>query len=246
MKIKFKEMDIELSLEAKAIPSEVAKDVIDLFYNSILPRLADKYMPLPSKVKEPIKIPSFMQPQTERPVFRDRLPNNVVNLEELTVKQAVTEKALVRCPRCGQSHCVAVSADNKVYVLEKDFHAQEFVVIAEFDSFSSNGLISMCYKPNMDKFDYFTDLQSVNALTNKDFVVENHSEMFCPVCCESNSFIRWKEAYQKPIEFFEVENVCDVCGGDIIEKVSKQETIQQCECCGALRDNHLSLPYKKS
>ena len=55
MKIKLKEMDIELTLEAKVVPPEVAKEVINLFYTSLLPKLDGTYtqsQQLPDQVEK--------------------------------------------------------------------------------------------------------------------------------------------------------------------------------------------------
>lgn len=164
--------------------------------------------------------------------IRERIPNNVIDIKELDIKQAVTEKALVRCPKCGQAHCLAVNSGNKIYVMERDFNKNDFNTIAEFDSFTNKGFIGMCCKPETDKKAYFNDLQNVSVVSYDDFTVNNDTEIFCPVCCESDTFLNWKNAYENPLEYFETEHLCSVCGGEMITKMVKKQKINKCEKCG--------------
>ena len=164
--------------------------------------------------------------------IRERIPNNVIDIKELDIKQAITEKALVRCPNCGQAHCLAVHSGSKVYVMERSFDKNDFNTIAEFDSLTSKGFIGMCCKPETDKKAYFDDLQSVPVISYDDFALDNNTEVFCPVCCKSDSFLNWKNAYENPLEYFETEHLCDVCGGEVITKMVKKQKVNKCEICG--------------
>lgn len=179
-------------------------------------------------------------PRNDEFRIRERIPNNVVDVQTLDVKQAVTEKALVRCPHCGQAHCLAVNAGSKVYLMEKDLKENDFNIITEFDSLTSEDFANVCCNPDTDRLAYFNDLQNVEPfIDNNDFVVNNDSEVFCPVCCESDTFLNWKKAYETPLEFFETEHLCDVCGGETITKVVKKQKINKCEKCGH------ETPYKE-
>lgn len=171
-------------------------------------------------------------PRNDEFRIRERIPNNVVDVHTLDVKQAVTEKALVRCPHCGQAHCLAANAGSKIYMMERDFKADDFNIIAEFDSLTSEDFIGVCCKPDTDRLAYFQDLQNAETVNDSDFAVNNDSEIFCPVCCESDTFLNWKKAYETPLEFFETEHLCDVCGGETITKVVKKQKVNKCEKCG--------------
>lgn len=172
--------------------------------------------------------------------IRERIPNNIVDVKDLDVKQAITQKALVRCPNCGQAHCLAVNSGNKIYAMERDFNKNDFNIIAEFDSLTNDGFINMCCKEKTNKLDYFHDLQSVQIISYDDFAVNNDTEVFCPVCCNSSSFLDWKKAYDEPLSFFETEHLCDVCGGETVTKVIKKQKLNKCEKCGHVTD------YKES
>lgn len=164
--------------------------------------------------------------------IRERIPNNVVDIKELDIKQAITEKALVRCPNCGQAHCIAVHSGSRVYILEKDFNENEFNTIAEFDSLTSKGFTGMCCKQDTDREAYFNDLQSISVINHDDFALDNNTEVFCPVCCKSDTFLNWKNAYENPLDYFETEHLCDVCGGETVTKMIKKKKINKCEVCG--------------
>lgn len=183
---------------------------------------------------ESIQVESVQQNERIQEGFkiRERIPNKVIDVKDLNVKQAITEKALVRCPICGQAHCLAVNSGNKIYVMERDFNKDDFNIIAEFDSLTSDGFVNMCCKPETNKLDYFNDLQSVQIINYDDFAVDNNTEVFCPVCCNSSSFLDWKKAYDEPLSIFETEHLCDVCGGETITKVIKKQKVNKCEKCG--------------
>jgi DNA-directed RNA polymerase subunit RPC12/RpoP len=168
-------------------------------------------------------------------LVRDRLPNtSVIDPATLDVKKAVTEKALVRCPHCGQAHCLAISSGAKIYFMERDFHKNDFGIIAKFDSLTNKGFLGMCCKTDTNKLLYFKDLQDAALITQEDFAATDETEIFCPVCHQSESFYEWKNAYINPLDYFETEHICDVCGGETVVKpdaATKQKSIG-CETCG--------------
>ena len=139
-------------------------------------------------------------------LIRPRIPNNVVDTLDLNIKEAVIEEALVRCPHCGQAHCLAISSGSKIYFMERDFHKNEFGIIAKFDSLTNQGFLGMCCKADTDKLLYFLDLQDVALITQEDFAATDETEIFCPVCHQSESFYEWKNAYTNPLIYFETEH----------------------------------------
>lgn len=181
--------------------------------------------------------PTTVQQKTqERPPFRDRLPNNVVDVKELDIKQAVTEEALVRCPHCGQAHCLAVNSGSKVYLMEREFSSNEFNIIADFDSLTSDSFANVCCKPETDRLAYFNDLQNAPIVSHEDFAADNETEVFCPVCCKSDTFMNWKNAFEHPLDYFETEHLCDVCGGESLPQMVKGKPYKKCDICGHTSD----------
>lgn len=189
-----------------------------------------KDSPVPD-VNAVTKSTSNVATTTERPAFRKRLPNNVVDVKDLTVQQAVTENALVRCPKCGQAHAIVVMSGSSVFLMRKDYKMNEFVTIAEVDA-DGNHLTNMCCKEDTNRLSYFNDLQSISPIRNSDFTVNNDTEIFCPVCSKSNTFADWKDAFDNPLGRFETEHLCDACGGEVVEKLVKGKTYAHCEKCG--------------
>ena len=174
--------------------------------------------------------------QEDRMIIRPRIPNNVVDINELTIEKAVTENALVRCPNCGQAHCLAVPSGNHIYLMRRDFKDNEFGIIAEFDSLNSEDFVNVCCKPETDRNAYYQDLQQMSFMYNTDFAVNNDTELFCPVCCKSHAFSSWKDAFENPLAYFETEALCDACGGEKLEKLIKKRKIYQCDKCGLQSD----------
>ena len=142
----------------------------------------------------------------------------------------------MRCPKCGQAHCLAVSGGSRVYMMERQFSSNEFGIIAEFDSLGSQDFVNMCCKEDTDKQLYFKDLQALKPLDDKDFAVNNDTEIFCPVCHESNTFETWKDAFENPLNYFETEHLCDACGGEKLEKLIKKKKVYACDSCGLISD----------
>ena len=173
---------------------------------------------------------------TERPAIRSRIPNNIVNIEDLSLTQAVTENALVRCPHCGQAHAIIVNDNTGIYLMRKDYQKNEFVVIAEY-GIDDDSFTDACCKDDTDKQIYFKDLQKQPELSDiTQFNVTNETELFCPVCRNSNNFKQWKDAYENPLNFFETDQLCDACGGEKLPKVIKNKTVYCCDKCGLITD----------
>ena len=227
--IKEEEYSVSVTIPKNKIDTlnEICKPMLN-----ILGHLKETNIKLPNASETTLdNRPTTVQKENDYKI-RQRIPNNIVDINELDIKQAVIDKALVRCPHCGQAHCLAINSNNNVYVMERDFCNDEFNIIAEFDSLTSSGLIGMCCKPDTDKLAYFNDLQSVSIINYNDFVANNDTEVFCPVCCESSTFINWKDAYENPLKFFETEHLCDICGGEKLEKIIKDKKVYLCESCG--------------
>ena len=219
-----------------SVTVKVPEEVFNAKSETIINTLKQCLNSISQETVENVITPQLSNIQNVAPVknefkIRERIPNNVVDVKTLDIKQAVTEKALVRCPQCGQAHCLAVNSGSKVYVMEKDFDANDFNIIAEFDSLTSDGFVNMCCKTDTDRLAYFNDLQSVPVINRDDFTVNNDTEVFCPVCCKSDTFLNWKNAYESPLEYFETEHLCDVCGGETVTKMIKKQKVNKCEIC---------------
>lgn len=164
--------------------------------------------------------------------FRDRLPNNTVDIQSLTIEKAVTENSLVRCPSCGQAHCLAANSGSLIYFMAKNYKTNEFDIVAEYDSIHGDLFIDICMKEDEDPIDYFENIRKLPFKKYETLAVENNTEIFCPVCGKSASFIYWKDAFENPLKFFETDNLCDSCGGERVATYIDEAEVLKCEKCG--------------
>ena len=233
MKIKIEQKDFRFEFEALNQFSEsLAHKAVSAFYKLINDTSEDTEHVFTKSNCSQTQTQSI---QPERPAFRDRLPNNVVDITDLTIKQAVTESALVRCPECGQAHCIAVHDNGHIYFMARQYDKNEFCIIAEFNEEiqgEKDAFVAMCCKDDTDRKAYFSDIRKVEVLPDVDFGVQNTTELFCPVCCKSHPFSEWKNAFDEPLTFFETEHLCDACGGEMLPQMAKGYSYQKCEVCG--------------
>lgn len=214
--------------------SEKMRDIITHMRISELTKDTDKCVQQPQQNVQAVASPVSTQRDTN--IIRPRIPNNVVDIKDLTIEKAVTENALVRCPHCGQAHALAVTSNNRIYMMRRNYAKNEFGLIVDFESLDSKSFINMCCKPETDRKAYFEDIQKMRFMENADFAVTNDTEVFCPVCCQSSTFMEWKQAYENPLSYFETEHLCDACGGEKIEKLIKERKVYQCDKCGLQTD----------
>lgn len=215
MKITIKHKDTEIIVDTIESRIEDSVEAAERLYNLV----TQQDYPQPSIIipKEvTAKLAPFPQ-KDENFGIRERIPNNVVDVEKLDVKQAVTENALVRCPNCGQAHCLIVK-DNNLYVMRKNYKTNEFEVVIMAEPDKINNLL--CREGKYTA--YFEDFQSMSAIPDiADFAVNNDTEIFCPVCHTSHKFIDWKNAWEYPLHFFETDSLCEICGGEVSVSVIK-------------------------
>ena len=222
---KFHTVGQEVILQIIKILQELDKtegEYAPLFEHSTFVKKEKKVQTVPSNTKDEFKV-------------RERLPNNVVDINSLDIAKANTENnTVIRCPECGQAHCAITSVGTFLFFLERDFTNNEFKVI--IDSFTQDEIEGLCYKEEkMTKKMYFEDLQGIlkKSKNTSDFVVSNETEIFCPVCTKSHKFIEWKKAYIEPLQYFDTEHICDICGGETITKLHKNNKNKEiCEICG--------------
>ncbi len=182
--------------------------------------------------------PEALQASRDMFTIRERLPNsNVVDLSTLDIKKAVTESALVRCPHCGQSHALIIKDNGFLYLLRHRYSDDTFIVVKEVPVDSLDELNNLCYHGTdaIDKDAYFLELQGYPALDAEDFAVNNNTELFCPVCKRSATFLDWKRAYERKHDFFEYDYICPACGGEcMMDAQSERDGVDMvvCTACG--------------
>lgn len=237
MKVEIERCGFKILFESEKEPNnKVVKKIIESADEIIRECLSGNIIPAKNADNcniIPLKNVSTVTGEAPETKIRERLPNSV-DIKDLDIKQAVKESALVRCPNCGQSHVLVVRAGNSMYIMRKDYAKKEFVLILELED--GAGLSDMVLKDGVSKKDYFDDIQGIHPMDDKDFAVDDDTEIFCPVCKKSSSFHSWKDAYENPLHYFETEHLCDACGGETVDKILSNKKIIKCEKCGLERN----------
>jgi hypothetical protein len=196
----------------------------------------------------PINNNSNNSVNNDTPLIRGRIPNNVVDPETLTYKKAIVENALVRCPNCGQAHILIAKVPDGLYVMRKNFVTKNFDIITKIED---KDIENLSLKEGVDHSTYFFDVLNLKIdpeFADKDIAVDNDTLISCPICQSTSNFKEWKKAYDQPLDYFETEQLCDSCGGELTMLVSKPEReklkaqgidpdgVMQCETCNVKFD----------
>lgn len=175
----------------------------------------------------------------ERPIVRDRLPNEV-DLSDVDLKNVETSEPMLRCPLCGQSKnvIVIIKKDENYYLVRRD--NDEYQVIAKMNDDEIDG---MMYHQQSTAKDfkkirqYSSDIEQVtvpNSLKGIDIVTDSQTELLCPICGKKYPTYQWIDAYKNPLLYgFETECLCDVCGSEAVITIGEDKIEhKKCECCG--------------
>lgn len=238
MNIEYKDRDVEISI--KNVSNDIGKEdyeyvikIIELFKGFGTP-LRETLLPVAKQIQE-TEAPK--QSSDDRPVVRDRLPNQV-DLSELEIKKAVTTEPMIRCPHCGQASKAIVRIDNTENFLLRKVNKNgkdTFETVMQISS--EEDIDKICKPENANIMDYHNDISKIRIagrLRNTDLNVSNETVLQCPVCREQHKFSDWVEAYKHPLDFgFETECLCDVCGHEAVASIDKDKNkVIKCEDCG--------------
>lgn len=241
-KIKFKTKSFSINIESDS-------DIKELF--NITSGLIDNYINNSdiSDIKDN-NIVEFKNINNTKTEEKKHIPGEV-NLNELSIQEAETKHLLFRCPCCGQGHVCLVKPKENEYILMAR-HNNDFEYIETLDEDGADKVtitnmlsvkninITEDYIADFDKeenkdklIDYFDDIQSFEYNSDCDVIIEDDTNIMCPICSAISPASSWINAYNNPLEYFEYDDICDVCGGEMIYSVSKkdQENELECEIC---------------
>ena len=182
--------------------------------------------------------------------IRKRIPNNVVDVSSLDVKKAITEEVQIRCPHCGQKMIIAIKNndnDNEFHLMRVADNDKKFASFKYIKDISKEELDKMTLADKDKVLSYYKDIKKLKiAKKDIDVVCVNETEIYCPVCGESDTFNEWKKAYSTPLDYFESENLCPICGGTQYVRSLKKEDgsfiqIYECETCATQIDTNGEL-----
>jgi hypothetical protein len=151
-----------------------------------------------------------------------------VNLNNLNVEKAETKPFLVRCPHCGQCHTAILEVSNIENIILVR-HDNEFKYV---NTVTTEDLENLRFKEYMNIIDYFNDFQNFKY-TEEEVVMDNISNIYCPMCDNYDSADHWIDAYNHPEKLFEYDKICDVCGGEMCQSIMEENGEEHfvCEKC---------------
>lgn len=132
-----------------------------------------------------------------------------VNLKELgkTVRMPKTTNNF-RCPNCGQAlftFCSQSSEEGTLIVRD---------IMSDSISTYKVDVVSI---PKIDDIENFISVYKdlLDLCKEKVVLVENSEDICsCPLCAEEKSISEWINAYNNPLDVFEISDICDVCGDE--------------------------------
>ena len=241
MDIKYKDKDVEISIKNVNKNAILTNDelesvvkIINLFkdFKTPMKELLSTTVQKPAEERQ-----SSVANNDDRPVIRDRIPNQV-DLSEYEIKQAVTQEPMIRCPECGQSSKAIVRInDTENYLLRKvtKNNKKTFETVMALES--EEAITNMLKPEDANIMDYHNDIMKIKQnkkLKGTDLNVSNETKIQCPCCHKINPFSKWVDAFKDPLLFgFETENLCEVCGKEAVKAIDENKNeIIQCEYCG--------------
>ena len=161
----------------------------------------------------PVSQPKPVQKRDDEFKVRDRLPNQI-DLKDYKITSAKKKEVLLRCPNCGQGHCVMTRVNNTNYFLEK--LNDKFEITGEADGPFPIFVETYGKKEDETSKDYYDKMQQCEIIESNDFACSDEMDMFCPVCKVSRAMKDWVNTYNNPMNIFGFNNVCDACGAEMV------------------------------
>lgn len=152
--------------------------------------------------------------QTDNQIIRDRLPNrsNSVDLSKLDIQMTSgTAHSKFRCPTCAQSAVLIANGQPIV----RDVVNDDSCFSVDFDLKGSK------------KLTYEEACQ--HTLEEVRFVVGEGMESTCPMCDSTHPTEEFVKAYYHPLDYFESENLCPLCGESLWLVNEEGKTFLACE-----------------
>lgn len=131
-----------------------------------------------------------------------------------------------RCPTCGQAFITKVEGDEKMSWIFRNISSDKTTLgeinihAIDIDSKNLQEVIEL-YK-------------SLNNLSSKQVVLvfnedKDSEECFCPLCGEVHSLNDWIVAYDSPLNYFDNETICDICGKEASLIMTETSSYKECE-----------------
>lgn len=243
--LRYKDKDRELIIN-NFIPDQLG-DILDVikYYSGQVPEdthTDNKIVPITQKQTQ--------TQSSDRPVIRERIPNQI-DLAELDIKKAITEEPQLRCPDCGQTDLILVVLEDKCYLMRKE--DSKYEILNTYDNLDKARGIIKPARPETAKAsikDFHDDIYGYRIpkkYKGLNLAVNAESNILCPVCGQIHPLKTWIDAFNDPIKYgFEYENICNICGGEMIDTINEnKETVLKCESCGQIKKGNESWQTKQ-
>jgi uncharacterized C2H2 Zn-finger protein len=242
-KVIIKTQDAEICLEGDCSIKKLCNQAHDLlikysnYQKSIGSDMSCKELQVPEQFfKKPVAInkPDRELSRNFRNESDIASGKNVVNLKDYKIETAKTENVLVRCSECGQGY-VAVFKDDAAINKEQANvllvrHDNNFDVIGFFSDEDIDNIL----KPEEASYtDYYDDISHLEPIKDTNVNLTGEHFLYCPICRSLKPFKKWIDAYRKPEDYFEYNNICDICGGEMTNNITKDGEELICEKCGS-------------
>lgn len=164
-------------------------------------------------------------------IVRERIPNvskddsdikaeapHIVDLSKMKIETPTqtSNKAHFRCPSCGQS--AVISVNNQIVI--RDLESEEETLCL------TTGV-------ELDPFDYEKAKGKVTEL-GVMLKADGETEGFCPICSETHKLESWIDAFERPLNYFEYEQPCPLCGCETNFVIGQNSSEVKCDnkACG--------------
>lgn len=217
IKLTYKELSVEIESPTPTLAESKQ-------YSQFITDLMREYDRTQTKEsqEEVVEKPSpidYNGPQThkehEKVIIRDRLPNrgaNRVDLSTLDVQSSSsTAHSHFRCPECGQAAILYANGQPVV----RDIVHEENCFSVDFDPHQSSELT----------YEYACE----NTIEHVRIMTGDGLESECPVCQAKYPTEKFVDAYYHPLRYFETEDLCPLCGGDLWLETQAGVTYLSCE-----------------
>lgn len=219
---------IEIIHASAGIPKEHFGDLFENFEKNKKPK------------EEPKKEEAKPKKEVKRRVHEVSEDDMVesIDLSEMKDKMRLPRTSSdFRCPHCAQAFITRVSKQGRSQWVFRD--AASETPIGKGINLEDIVIDSECTEQELkDKLiDIYKGLDELTFEKNL-LVYQDGQEGYCPVCNQSAPLVDWMDAYSSPLDFFEVSNLCDICGDK--GGLAMTETSSFCEC-----DNNCLSKSKK-
>lgn len=138
-----------------------------------------------------------------------------------------------RCPHCGQAFITKVEGNGKMSWIFRNVNSDK----ANLGEINIHGIDI----ENTEKKELIDLYQNLSELTSNQVVLvyKDGEDCYCPLCNNLEPLKDWISAYDSPLDYFDNEIMCDICGDEASLVMTETSSFKECS------DRCLSKAIKK-